>query len=197
MDEELKLYLLENYNLNFAPLPFYEKNTPDSIQSSLIEELGEGDIVAKYLGESNYYLDIKVNSDSITAKHFQELDKIRNNVAFLDLNNTKLDEKLMPLLVNFPNLTKLDMHGNLLSDTTTNCITELKNIISINVYDSKIDKMGVENLLKMPSLQRLYLWKTLVSEAQVTELKASYPNKEIVTGFTFKKVPKSEKKEES
>jgi uncharacterized membrane protein len=197
MDDELRVYLLEKYQLNFAPLPFYEKNTPDSVSSTLLKELNENQVIAKYLGEDNYYLDVKINTDSLTITHLNKLETVRNSIAFLDLSNTKISNQLLSKISQFPNISKLDLHGNRLADSTIASIAELNNLISINVYDTKINKDGAETLLKIPSLQRIYLWQTQVSDAQVNELKAEFPNKEIVTGFSFKTPPKNETKKQS
>jgi uncharacterized membrane protein len=187
MDIDLAAHLYEKYNLDFSDLPFYEKNIPDTLEQDIFEKLSSNGIKAKYLGEENYFLDVIIQTDSITAPQLKILEEAKRHITFLDLSATKLNDELMEIVGEFPNLTKLDLHDNPITNEGVKFIAGLENLISVNLHNSKVDLTGFDLLLDKPSVQKIYVWGSLISLEEIEFLRSKYSSKEIIGGFAFDK----------
>ena len=197
MDVGLAAYMYEKYNLDFSDLPFYEKNIPDTLGQGILSKLESLGIHAKYLGQENFYLDVTIETDSISLPQLEGLQEVGQYVTFLDLSASKLTDEHLEIIGKLPNLTKLDLHGNPISSKGIGYLLKLEHLNSINLYKTKVDKKGIELLLEKPALKTVYLWESLVSREETTQMKEKYPMKNIVDGFTFDTSQIPVEKEES
>jgi len=76
-------------------------------------------------------------------------------------------------------------------------IEGLTNLMSINLYNTKVTDAGLATLKNMKFLRKVYAWRSGITEKGATDLKKALPNVDVNLGFKLAKVePKKEEKKE-
>jgi uncharacterized protein YjbI with pentapeptide repeats len=188
MSDELILLINRDYGLDYSPRPHYEKVKVDSIDSELIAELTRSKFRVKYLSSTNYLLDVQFKGDSINKEQIQSLNKVANHITFLNLSDSALSEDLMPTLAEMPNLTRVNFSKNKLNSNMISVLIKHKYLESANLNTTDLTSTSLKKLLEESNLKRLYILDTKVTEDELSNLKGSYVDKEIISGFKFQPV---------
>jgi len=181
MDEELLGLMIRDYGLDLHPKPYYERVTVDTVPNAILSSLIEIEFRVEYLSESNNLLDIRFTGKDISESDIQLLDGVKNNVTFLNLSSCNLTDELINQLSDFANLTSLNLHSNAISDEGISPITSYANLEVLNLYGTEISDQGLKRLLNMPSLIRVYVWETNVTQNFVSEIAGSAI--EVISGY--------------
>jgi hypothetical protein len=188
MSDELILLINRDYGLDYSPRPHYEKVKVDSIDSELIAELTRSKFRVKYLSSTNYLLDVQFKGDSINKEQIQSLNKVANHITFLNLSDSALSEDLMPTLAEMPHLTRVNFSKNKLNSNMISVLIKHKYLESANLNTTDLTITSLKKLLEESNLKRLYILDTKVTEDELSNLKGSYVDKEIISGFKFQPV---------
>jgi hypothetical protein len=179
--EELKLILQSEYELVTERKPIYEKEQADPPSTEVLQELSNLGFRVRPLSESNNFLEV-VALDSMSAEKINSLLKVKDQITWLDLSNSGLqDEWLLPL-AQFEKLTRLNLNSNPVSDSSLSNLKELPYLESILLHSTQVSNEGVKQLAALKNIQRIYVWNTGVTEEIVDSIQKENPKLQIDLG---------------
>jgi hypothetical protein len=120
---------------------FYRKITPKYPQSPAL--------VVNFYGKSNF--DIQA---------IKELDKIKDQVIELNLNNMPLKDEDLSHILMFKNLEKLNLNFTGIKGTTLGNLKEIENLKSLSISGNTIASDGISQIQQLKQLKHLYAWGT-------------------------------------
>ncbi len=88
------------------------------------------------------------------------LKLIAKHVIWLNLSGNNLSDKDLDFLPLMINLEKLRLEKNPVSDKIIPLVSDLRHLEAINLNETGLSKAGVEQLRNMPSVKRVYEWRT-------------------------------------
>lgn len=191
MNKELIGLIYRDYGLDYRPKPYYEKVKVDSLSESLIRGLLEAEFNAKYLGENNMLLDVEFKGDSIGPTEIELLNKISDNIVYLKMTGCMLTDQNVEELSIMEHLIRVDFSNNQISDKVISFITSHEHIESVNLNENGISAEALQILLAKPSIKRVYVLNTEVTDTEIEKLQQNYHEKEIISEFKFEKVAAS------
>lgn len=157
-------------------------------EAVLQEVINEGFRVSELVFDSNVYA-VELPAKTITEENIEELEgklqalsKIKDNVLWLYLEDNQIGDAQVKLLNQFKNLKKLNLNKNAISDTGVSQISELE-LESLNLYGTQVSKNSIDNLLKIKSLKRVYVWNTSITKEDIDSLNLDGDTPEFVLGI--------------
>ncbi len=187
LSEDVKTILLNLFELDTEPRPYYETAKVEAVDDSVIEEVVQKGFKINTLADNNNFLEISwpTGSATVTTESIQALEALQNNITWLNLGNAGVQDEHLNIIGNFPNLTRLRLENNPISDQSLTYLESLSHLESLILYGTPITDGAIPHLKKITSLKRLYLWQTKVTEEGAAQLKEALPELEIDTGFQF------------
>ena len=188
MPAELIELIRRDYNLDYAPRPYYEKVRADSLAAELLETVINSEYSVGYLGEDNFFVSVKFEGDTLTQDHAAALDAIKNNISILDLSGSFIIDSSSLALSKFNNVVRIDLHGTNVTNDVFEDFSALKHLEVLNIYNTGVSDTGLEKILNAPSLRRVYIWKTSVTDEYLDGIRRAYPKTAFVSAFKFENV---------
>jgi len=142
----------------------------------------------KTLAAENNFLEV-VAGDSLTLEKIEALLKIKEQITWLDLGNTGLQDDWISRLNQLTNLTRLALDNNPITDAGIVHLGNLEHLESINLYATQISDAGLKLLAKQNSIKRIYTWQTKVTQPVVDSLRNEKPALTIDMGLAIGKSP--------
>ncbi len=121
-------------------------------------------------------------SDQVTDETVQQLLSLAPFIAWLDLSNTRITSEALPWISQMPALTELNLRQTGIDAKALKALAQHKRLERLNLSGVSLDDTVVDTLLTMPSLKRVYLWQSQVSQAGIQRLMA--PRIEVVAETT-------------
>ncbi|NNE34614.1 MAG: hypothetical protein HKN13_05235 [Rhodothermales bacterium] len=112
------------------------------------------------------------------------LGALGQHVAWLDAGESDVSDTQLAELSDLPNLVRLDLSKTRIDGSGLESIKNLQYLEYLNLYGSDVDDAALSQLETLTSLAALYLWQTNVSDAAVSQLEAANPQIKINTGAT-------------
>jgi uncharacterized membrane protein len=94
----------------------------------------------------------------------KELSVVAANVIWLNVSDNNLMEKDLGILKQMTNLEKLRIERNPVGDQVVDLLTQLKHLEAVNLNETLLSNSGLAGLRRISNLQRVYTWKTPVTE---------------------------------
>lgn len=151
-------------------------------ENAIIESLIKQKIEVNAIASNSPFLQVKINQD-LTDQKLDALQKIAEQITWLDLKRSNISDKQLVKLKNFKNLTELRLELTAISDEGLKHLEGLTNLQYLNLYGTKISGAGLKSLEKMPHLRNVYLWQTSVSQEDTKELQQAKPQLKIDLGL--------------
>ena len=145
------------------------ENTPiDPVDPSIIDELESAGFTVSVLAENVNYLDVSVQQGKVLSKkELQKLEKAKDHIVWLDLKNSGINDDMLSVLGNLPNLMKLRLDRNEISDEGAVHLAKLTQLEYINLSFTKISEQTVNQLRRVNSATRIYHYQSGVQEPEV------------------------------
>ena len=167
MDEELVQLMIREYDLDFHPKPYYEKVQLDPIDDGVFDDLENAGLIANYLSENNFLLDVRFSGEEVTQNTITALSAVADRVTFLKMADCGLTDALVQQFPDLPHPTHLDIHGNEVSDSSVEVLQGYRNLSVLNMYGTSITDTGLEALKNHAALARLYVWQTGITQEAI------------------------------
>jgi hypothetical protein len=116
--------------------------------------------------------------EKFDKKKLDELLKVKEQLLVLNLGNMPADDADMKTINQFTNLEKLILNNSLITNQGLNEIRKLKNLRSLSLAGTKIDKNAAQSFSQFDSLKEVFIWNTNISASDAEELQKQ--NKKIV-----------------
>jgi uncharacterized membrane protein len=166
-----------NHDLDLPQVPV-EKGDEASIQK--LKDLG---VVVIPVAQNNNYLSVDfVSLTNPTDQAISLLSPLKNQIVWLNLNNTSVGDSVLSGLGNFTNLTKLQLANTNISDSGLASLKNLGSLRSLNLVGTKITVAGLKMLIGLKNLKSLYLFETKIKKTEWTEIKNLFPKTSVDSG---------------
>lgn len=163
-----------------ADVPAEEIGKPDQQIVGRLKSAGVS--ISSVAANSNY---LQINFISVPDKVdslLPMINGIAQNIVWLRLGNTKLDDSMMPAVAACRNLRRLGIENTLVTDDGLVKLSELKSLLVLNLAGTRVTLDGLRALRGMSSLNSINVYQSSVTVAQEEELTSLFPHAEIEFG---------------
>lgn len=137
-----------------------------------VEGLKEMGGAVTYLTPEHTFLSVNlVNNPDFSDEQMEALLKLREQIVWLDLSDTKITDKGMQQIGKLKNLTRLSLDNTAISDQGLSYLKNAENLLYLNLYHTNISDKGLKSLKGIRNLRALYLWQTQVTPQGVALVK--------------------------
>ncbi len=130
-----------------------------------IRKLLEKGFQVNLLTKTAHLLEVKFNGNGNEHPDLGALAGIQDQLVWLQLENCQLKDASLPVLAALPNLYKLNINRNPVTDQGIAALDALKKLEYLNLYGTAITPAALPILEKMPALKKIYLWDTKINPA--------------------------------
>ena len=120
------------------------------------------------------------NSDALSEEKLNALANAKDNITWLTLSGTSVQDDWLSNISQFTNLTRLRINQTMITDEGIRHLRQLKNLEYLNVYGTQLTDAAVEDIRKLSGLKKLYIWQTKITEEGVGKITDSLPTLEVV-----------------
>jgi hypothetical protein len=101
------------------------------------------------------------NSGVKMAEIKDDLMILAKHIIWLNFSNNNFTDNDLSILKFFVNLEKLRIEKNPVTDGLSTYLVGLKHLEAVNLNETQITGLGVNNLKKNPAIKRIYSWGTV------------------------------------
>lgn len=172
--EEIQLLIQHGYSLATKKKPFTEKEKVSAATDEALETLRALGFKIQTLAVDNNFLEV-VAKDSLTLEKIEALLVIKEQITWLDLGRTGLQDSWINTLAQFNNLTRLTLDNNTITDAGIAHLGNFEHLESINLHATEVSDAGLKILAKQSSIKRIYVWQTKVTQQAVDSIRNENP----------------------
>lgn len=185
--ESIKALLLRDYKLDTRPRPYVETATTTPLAESAKSNLESTGFSVQLLAANSNFVEIgpKVIKGEVEGDQIQVLLEAQDQITWLNLGDTGIQDGDLEIIGQLPQLTRLRLEKNPISDAGLRSLKDLNHLESLNLYGTKVTDASMDLIAGLPALKKIYLWQTEVSQAGIESLQTKRPELMIDTGFQF------------
>ena len=191
ISRDIKQILASGYGYDTSIKPFVEIYQVAAPGEDQLIELQKNHFKHVFLSKNSSFLDVRFISESIEMENIEALQSVSEQITWLDLRNSGINDEMLGLIGSLPNLTKLQLDGNPITEKGVIQLEGLKHLASISLYNTDVNKECLKSFIKLPELKKLYLGKTRIVERDITDIAKTRPDLEVVLDLQFSKSDES------
>jgi len=172
--EEIKTLLEETYQISTKRKPYYEKVQVEPAAENAVQSVHALGFKIDALSEENNFLEV-VALGKLTEEKLKGLEPIGEQITWLDLGDTGIEDSWLEILGRFSNLTRVTLDNNPISNKGIIPLTGLEHLESVNLYNTSVGDSGLKALVTPKGPRRIYLWNSQVTTSVVDSLVKEYP----------------------
>lgn len=189
--DSLTYKLLESFTGNAAdsqtssiPLSaVFAKTVPQPDSASIAALRALSVLVTPIAQNSPFLLVSCVNFKEFSDKHSSLLLPLKENIAWLQLDNTAITDEGLKVIAQFPHLVRLHLNGTNTGNAGIQLLSTSAFLEYLNVNQTKLDNRGLASLSTAVQLRQLYCWNTAITMAGVETLRQKRPDLSIFSGL--------------
>jgi uncharacterized membrane protein/mono/diheme cytochrome c family protein len=154
----------------------------DTVHLKALEKMG---FRVRILSHETGALDVVLPSDASkeqTSELLKALLPIKEQIYWLSLAETGLQDYDLNQVAQFSNLHRLRIENNPITDSGISALRSLSKLESLNLNGTRVSAAGLEPLVEINSLKSLYLWKTAVNPQDDKVLKMKLDKVKFIFG---------------
>lgn len=152
-------------------------------KSEHLEALQTAGVVVLPVGQNTPFLSLNfVNVPETTPAILRAMEPVADNIIWLKLSGTALNDSVLPIISTFKNLTKLHLDHTAADDASLVFLQKMERLVFLNLVGTKITAQGVATLGGLPNLRQLYLYQSGVKSEDLPSLQAKFPRVQIDIG---------------
>ena len=172
------------YKFDLREKTYLETLKLPGLSSEELNGLNDEKFIWRFLNAEKSFLDVKFTAKTIQKVDLLIMQKVKENVTWLNLADCMLSDELLSYLGTFRNLTRLKIQKNpLVTDKGIDGLKELKNLSELNLYGTSVTDAAFITLGQMTALKKLFLWNTLVTPSGIKNFKTQNPEIEVIAGL--------------
>jgi uncharacterized membrane protein len=138
------------------------------------------------ISKGSPYLDVNaVSLSSLSNQQLNVLQEIKDNIAWLNLANTQINDQAFKFISQCKNVLKLNLANTNTSSIAVNDLKKISKLQYLNIVGTRIDDAGLTELCEMGSLKNIYCWSSKVTPNGVESCKKKYPKVKIDIGEDY------------
>ncbi|MEX1239398.1 MAG: c-type cytochrome domain-containing protein, partial [Cyclobacteriaceae bacterium] len=153
--------------------------------------------------ENNYLMVTFTGSRQVTDEQINSLLGIKDQLVWLNLNNTQVTDQQMEAVAKLASLRVLYLNNTGITDNGVAMLPSLSNLRWLNLVGTHVTDQSIPSFLKMKDLTDLFLYQTALTETGIGQLVDGLEHVKIDTGnymleqlptdtIVFKKTSESE-----
>ena len=180
--EDIKSLLLSEYGIDFTEKSFYEIAQVSPLDETVMETIkGSGFNITPLAVNTNFVdVNIKGHSKEWTEERLRALLAAQEQITWLDLSDSELNDSHSEIFKSFQNITKLKLQNTEITDTAIKNIMGLNELTVLNLYGTNVSDQAIDDLLRIPNLKKLYVWNTSITANGIQRLKEAKSDLEVV-----------------
>ncbi len=186
--EEIQVLIQQGYSLSTKKKSFLEKEKVKAAAEDVLESLRDQGYLIKTLAEGNNFLEVSAKH-GLTREKLEALLKIKEQITWLDLGETGLQDSWITTLQQLTNLTRLNLDNTAIADAGITQLGDLEHLESINLHTTNLSDAGLKLLAKQSSIKRIYAWQTKVTQQVVDSIRNENPSLVIDMGIAPNEKP--------
>lgn len=137
------------------------RHIPETLDMALVEALRNKGLNVRLNLRQPVVLDVTLPDESgLKATDFQqELLAVRNHVVWLNLSDNHFTDEDLAILAELPNLEKLRIENNPVTDGIVPHLQNLQYLTSLNLNATLVTPAAISVLKKNPKLERVFHWQ--------------------------------------
>ena len=141
----------------------------------IVQQLKDLKLIVRSLTTQSNLLDVSFvmvqkSSAEQKKKILQKLLSVKEQVYYLDVSRCALNNEEMKMIAGFPNLNKLELQKNNLTDEIIAPLETLKQLVSLNIGQNAITDKSIAVFKQMTGLQKINLWQTAFTDEGAKKL---------------------------
>jgi len=135
------------------------------------------------VSQSSNYLTVNIaNKSTINNKDVELLKKIKNQLIWLKIDHSKIEDDAAGLFSSFSNITRLNLSGTSISKKGWQSLKQMSGLEYLNLAGTNATLQDVLTLQSIKTLQTLYLFNTNITGNDYSLLSKAFPKTTIDTG---------------
>lgn len=182
--DKIKPFLIALQQTN-APItvPVVELKPVKKGDEKIINQLKSKGIIVVPVAQNSNYLSVNfVTNPIVSAADLALLVQLKDQVLWLKLSNSSIDDKGMQSVALLTNLARLDLSYTKITDIGISSIKTLTELQQLNLVGTAVSAQALLSLKDIKTMSGIYLYKTGISANDIATLKNSFPKKILDTG---------------
>lgn len=149
--------LLNAYDLDVSERPYYEKVKVAAAAEQAIKKIEAAGFKVAPLAAGSNLLEVSFQQ---TNPDLSVLLEAKEQITWLNLANTALEDAQLANISQLVNLTRLRLENNPIGDEGVAYLEALQHLATLNLHHTKVSDEVAKTLVKMNGLENVYLWET-------------------------------------
>ncbi|WP_126970992.1 c-type cytochrome domain-containing protein [Gynurincola endophyticus] len=188
------LVMLNSFVANHGTTPA-QKHEPEALSAVFektvsmpdnesVEALRNLSVLVSPVAQNSPFLMVScVNFKEFDNKTAQLLLPLKDNIVWLQVENTMITDDALAIIAQMPNLIRLNLSATSIGTEGIKKLQALSFLEYININHTKADNKTLEILQKINSLKNIYCWKTSVTPEAVGIFRTQKPETNIIQGI--------------
>lgn len=146
---------------------FFDKLLLPPISQAILEVIVSEGFNVRPVANGSTLIEVRYppdNPEELNLDKLKTLLEAKENIVWLTLSDTNLQDEGMPVIGKLSNLTKLYINRTKITDKGLQSLTSLKNLTYLNVYGTKITDNSINSIAQLTALKKLFIWQTGISQ---------------------------------
>lgn len=149
----------------------------------IINQLKSKGIMVVPVAQNSNYLSVNfVTNPIVSADDLALLVQLKEQVLWLKLSNSTVDDKAMQSVARLTNLAKLDLSYTRITAIGLAGLKNLTGLQQLNLVGTNISAQAILSLKDIKTISSIYLYKTGITANEIATLKNSFPKTILDTG---------------
>jgi mono/diheme cytochrome c family protein/uncharacterized membrane protein len=185
--DKIKTYLLalqsDHIIAKKKALPEVPAKPVEAADEKAIQALRDKSVLVIPVAQNSNYLSANfINAPAITEKEIALLKPLRNQLVWLKLGDTKINDSALAVIAGCKEITLLQLNNTAITDKGLVALKSLENLQSLNLVGTKVTAQGVMQLMSLKKLTSIYLYQSAVAKSDWNRLKVAFPKTVIDSG---------------
>ena len=147
-----------------------------SIEQPSLDEYNSNYVTVRYDFHGSDKINVNFFQGSFyKTDYLQKLDKIKDQIITLNMQNIPLQKKDIDIISSFANLEKLNLNYSKLKIEDIQGLSALKKLKSLSLAGMNIDNNKLEAIIKSGAIQKVQLWANGLYKKDLSPLIIKYP----------------------
>jgi len=120
---------------------------------------------------------------SYKSEYLEELTRVKDQLVYLNLSNLPIRDEDLNIIAQFPELEELILTGTDISGENLATLQANQKLHTLSVSNTEAGNALTELLPALKLLEKLYIWNTQLTEAELEQLQQDFPRLKIYTGY--------------
>lgn len=164
-------------------IPLIPAEPVEAADEKSLQPLKDKEVVIIPVSQNSNYLQVSFFAASnISDADINLLLNVKKQLAWLNANNTNINDSALVVIGQCPNITSLQLNNTNITDAGLKAIAKLLKLQTLSLVGTKITLQGIMQLDSIKTLQSLYLYQTNVETKDWLALQKAFPKTAIDSG---------------